>query len=238
MAAAIAEPSALGGRPEGATSVDGRSGVAGPGGARPSARVRRRPTSWRSLVQPGGDRTPGARHPAPRPGRPPGLKTLEAFSFEAQPDLDGNAVLQTTGGSSRLAAAKQNQAPAAGKKQAIDDADPGCRAQQHDRVLAGVKARRFAPPRLRGADGLGAGCAHGPRRPCPTARKRSEKEGRDPARAARAASHRQVARCRRRPDARRRDSRPSRAQCLQARPQGRRDAQTARPSTRTGNRDS
>ena len=41
------------------------------------------------------------------------------------------------------------------------------------------------------------------------------------------ASHRQVARPRRRPDAPRRDSRPSRAQCLQARPQGRLDAQTA-----------
>ena len=39
-----------------------------------------------------------------------------------------------------------------------------CRAHQHDRVLAGVKARRFAPP----------GCAHGPRRSCPTARERSD----------------------------------------------------------------
>ena len=28
-----------------------------------------------------------------------------------------------------------------------------CRANQHDRVLAGVKARRYAPPPLRGADG-------------------------------------------------------------------------------------
>ena len=42
---------------------------------------------------------------------------------------------------------------------------PGCRAHQHDRVLAGVKARRFAPPPLRGADGLDAGCAHGPGEP-------------------------------------------------------------------------
>ena len=39
------------------------------------------------------------------------------------------------------------------------------RAHQHDRVLAGVKARRFAPPPLRGADGLDAGCAHGPGEP-------------------------------------------------------------------------
>ena len=37
-----------------------------------------------------------------------------------------------------------------------------CRAHQHDRVLADIKARRFAPPPLRGADGLDAGCAHGP----------------------------------------------------------------------------
>ena len=50
-----------------------------------------------------------------------------------------------------------------------------CRAHQHDRVLAGVKARRFAPPPLRGADGLDAGCAHGPRRSCPTARERSDR---------------------------------------------------------------
>ena len=56
---------------------------------------------------------------------------------------------------------------------------------QHDRVLAGVKARRFAPPPLRSgpasrgrrpADGLDAGCAHGPGRPCPTARGRSAQE--------------------------------------------------------------
>ena len=52
---------------------------------------------------------------------------------------------------------------------------PGCRAHQHDRVLAGVKARRFAPPPLRGADGLDAGCAHGPGRARPTARKRSDR---------------------------------------------------------------
>ena len=58
--------------------------------------------------------------------------------------------------------------------EAVDDADPRCRAHQHDRVLATVKARRFAPPPLRGADGLDAGCAHGPGRPCPTARERSE----------------------------------------------------------------
>ena len=44
------------------------------------------------------------------------LKTLDAFSFEAQPDLDRDAVLQTTGGSFRLAAAKQNRAPASGKQ--------------------------------------------------------------------------------------------------------------------------
>ena len=46
----------------------------------------------------------------------PMLKTLDAFSFEAQPDHDRDAVLQTTRGSFRLAAAKQNQAPASGKK--------------------------------------------------------------------------------------------------------------------------
>ena len=38
----------------------------------------------------------------------PMLKTLDAFSFEAEADLDRAAVLQTTGGSFRLAAAKQN----------------------------------------------------------------------------------------------------------------------------------
>ena len=52
-----------------------------------------------------------------------------------------------------------------------------CRAHQHDRVLAGVKARRFAPPPLRGADGLDAGCAHGPRRSCPTAQGTLRQEG-------------------------------------------------------------
>ena len=46
----------------------------------------------------------------------PMLTTLGAFSFEAQPNLDRDAVLQTTGGSCRLAAAKQNQAPVSGKK--------------------------------------------------------------------------------------------------------------------------
>ena len=50
-----------------------------------------------------------------------------------------------------------------------------CRAHQHDRVLAGVKARRFAPPPLREADGPDAGCAPGPRRSCPTARERSDR---------------------------------------------------------------
>ena len=41
--------------------------------------------------------------------------------------------------------------------------DPRCRPRQRDRVLAGVQARRCAPPPLRGADGLDAGCAHGHR---------------------------------------------------------------------------
>ena len=50
-----------------------------------------------------------------------------------------------------------------------------CRAHQHDRVLVGVKARRFAPPPLREADGPDAGCAPGPRRSCPTARERSDR---------------------------------------------------------------
>ena len=39
------------------------------------------------------------------------------------------------------------------------------------------KARRFAPPSLRGADGLDASSAHGPRRARPTARGRSDREG-------------------------------------------------------------
>ena len=39
--------------------------------------------------------------------------------------------------------------------------DPHCRAAQPDRVLTAVKARRCAPPPLRGADGLDTGCAHG-----------------------------------------------------------------------------
>ena len=34
-------------------------------------------------------------------------------------------------------------------------------SQQRARVLTDVKARRFAPPPLRGADGLDAGSAHG-----------------------------------------------------------------------------
>ena len=45
--------------------------------------------------------------------------------------------------------------------------DPRCRANQHDRVLAGGKARRYAPPPLRGADGLDTGCAHGHRQSLP-----------------------------------------------------------------------
>ena len=43
----------------------------------------------------------------------PMLKTLDAFSFEAQPDA---AVLQTTGDSYRLAAAKRNRGPSSGRK--------------------------------------------------------------------------------------------------------------------------
>ena len=35
--------------------------------------------------------------------------------------------------------------------------DPRCRANQHDRVFAGGKARRYAPPTLRGADRLDTG---------------------------------------------------------------------------------
>ena len=34
-------------------------------------------------------------------------------------------------------------------------------------MLAGVKARRYAPPPLRGADGLDTGCAHGHRQILP-----------------------------------------------------------------------
>ena len=51
----------------------------------------------------------------------------------------------------------------AGPRRARDVAvdDPHCRAAQTDRVLAAVKARRCAPPPLRGADGLDTGCAHG-----------------------------------------------------------------------------
>ena len=41
--------------------------------------------------------------------------------------------------------------------------DPRCRANQHDRVLSGVKPRRYAP---RG-DGLDTGCAHGHRHSLP-----------------------------------------------------------------------
>ena len=37
---------------------------------------------------------------------------------------------------------------------------PASSAQQRARVLTGVKARRYAPPPLRGSDGLDAGSAH------------------------------------------------------------------------------
>ena len=37
---------------------------------------------------------------------------------------------------------------------------PASSSQQRARVLTGVKARRFAPPPLRGADGPDAGSAH------------------------------------------------------------------------------
>ena len=54
---------------------------------------------------------------------------------------------------------------------------PGCRAHQHDRVLAGVKSVR---PAMRGrseATCLDAGGAHGPRRACPIAHNASDREG-------------------------------------------------------------
>ena len=92
-------------------------------------------------------------------------------------------ILQTTGDSYRLAAAKRSQAPAPARRKPVDVSgscssnaqrrrspgvdDPRCRANQHDRVLAGVKARRYAPPPLREADGLETGCAHGHRQSLP-----------------------------------------------------------------------
>ena len=54
---------------------------------------------------------------------------------------------------------------------------PHCRAVQHDRVLTAVKARRFAPPPLRGADGLDTGCAHGRRPLLPDSRGEFHKNG-------------------------------------------------------------
>ena len=50
-----------------------------------------------------------------RDARFPMLKTLDAYSFEAQPDLDRDAVLQTTGGSFRLAGREAE--PGAGIRQ-------------------------------------------------------------------------------------------------------------------------
>ena len=42
--------------------------------------------------------------------------------------------------------------------------------------FGGLTHGYFAPPPLRGADGLDDGCAHGPGRPCPTARERSDRK--------------------------------------------------------------
>ena len=61
----------------------------------------------------------------------------------------------------------------AGSRRAPELGSSGCRAAQRDRVLTGVKARRCAPPPLRGADGLDTGCAHGLNQSCPTAEKQS-----------------------------------------------------------------
>ena len=54
---------------------------------------------------------------------------------------------------------ERDAGPHRGHDVAVDD--PHCRAAQPDRVLTAVKARRCAPPPLRGADGLDTGCAHG-----------------------------------------------------------------------------
>ena len=108
----------------------------------------------------------------------PMLKTLDAFSFEAPPGPRPRRRPAHHG--RQLQVGGREAEPGAGIRQegrASMMLTPRCRAHQHDRVLAAVKARRFAPPPLRRADGLDAGCAHGPGRPCPTARGRSAERG-------------------------------------------------------------
>ena len=172
MATAIAEPPHLAANLKG-LRLDGRVAVAAPGRASrpPASDAGRLPGATDAS---GGDRTPGAPHPAPHPGRPlpdaedPGRLFVRgaAGSRPRGHPADHGRQLPVWQPRSRTKCRHPGEA--------VDDADPRCRAHQHDRVLAAVKARRFAPPPLRGADGLDAGCAHGPGRPCPTARERSE----------------------------------------------------------------
>ena len=61
-----------------------------------------------------------------------------------------------------------------GRREAVDDADPGCRTISM--TVCSPPSRRVAPLPVRRADGLDAGRAHGPRRSCrTTAWKRSDR---------------------------------------------------------------
>ena len=110
----------------------------------------------------------GTRRPLGR--RPPRLADAGPPPRSPTGIVHHATVLQTTGASYRLAgceAETRRRHPA--RREPVDASgscssnaqrrrsprvdDPRCRANQHDRVLAGVKARRYAPPPLRGAAG-------------------------------------------------------------------------------------
>ena len=94
----------------------------------------------------------------------------EAGAFEAP--LDGEVNVDTPV-LHHHALEHRNAQP--GRPPDIDNSH--CRADQRDRVLTGVKARRCAPPPLRGGSGLDTGSAHGHRPLCPTAEKPLFKKG-------------------------------------------------------------
>ena len=105
------------------------------------------------------DRRPLRRDPEPH---------LAAVGAELGPVSEGLPVGFPAGGARRQGpGAARPWRRCAGSREDPGVDDPRCRANQHDRVLAGVKPRRYAPPPLRGADGLDTGCAHGHRQSLP-----------------------------------------------------------------------
>ena len=108
----------------------------------------------------------------------PMLKTLDAFSFEAQPDLNRDAVLQTN--RRQLPVGGRETEPRAGiRQEGRPSLMPTRAVGPISMTVCSPTSRRvrFAPPPLRGADGLDAGCAHGPGSSRPTARERSGRRG-------------------------------------------------------------